>query len=84
MEEWEAVLRFVQALEEEIKYPEMTDEQLREFVEKAPVMFRVVFGYQVLVDNCCDPAADTLEWKPDIAEAIAAAKAKRETAEVAA
>ena len=32
---------------------------------------RVVHGYQVLVDNCCDPNAETLEWKPEIAEKLA-------------
>lgn len=29
---------------------------------------RVVFGCEILIDNCCDPAADTLEWRPDIRE----------------
>ncbi len=28
---------------------------------------RVVFGYGVLIDNVCDPNADTLEWKPELA-----------------
>jgi len=32
---------------------------------------RVVMGYQVLVDNVCDPDADTLEWKPEYAEKLA-------------
>jgi hypothetical protein len=27
---------------------------------------RVVFGCDILIDNCCDPNADTLEWKPEI------------------
>lgn len=31
---------------------------------------RVVFGYSVLVDNCCDQNADTLEWKPEIASKL--------------
>ena len=29
---------------------------------------RVVEGYQVLVDNACDPALDYLEFKPEIRE----------------
>jgi hypothetical protein len=65
-EEWKAVMKFANELEDEIKYPEKTDEQLREWINNAPCLFRVVFGYQVLVDNCTDPAADTLEWKPEI------------------
>ena len=28
---------------------------------------RVVLGCSTLIDNCCDPAASTLEWRPDIA-----------------
>ncbi|MBL8815993.1 MAG: hypothetical protein JNL58_08170 [Planctomyces sp.] len=32
---------------------------------------RVVFGCDVLIDNVCDPNADTLEWKPEYAEKLA-------------
>ncbi len=38
--------------------------------------FRVVYGCQVLIDNCCDPDADTLEFRPDIAKAMEAAGVK--------
>ncbi|TWU15051.1 hypothetical protein [Allorhodopirellula heiligendammensis] len=31
---------------------------------------RVVFGCGVLIDNVCDPNADTLEWKPELAAKI--------------
>ena len=68
-EEQEQVLRFVQKLEDEIKYPEMSDTQLAEFVRETLDdlnLFRVAFGYMVLVDNCCDPSADALEWKPEL------------------
>lgn len=27
---------------------------------------RVVEGYSVLVENCCDPRVDHLEWRPDL------------------
>lgn len=27
---------------------------------------RVVFGAQMLIDNCCDPNLDHLEWRPDV------------------
>lgn len=28
---------------------------------------RVVFGCDILIDNVCDPDAETLEWKPEYA-----------------
>lgn len=34
---------------------------------------RVVMGCDILIDNCCDPNADTLEWKPEIAKQLAEA-----------
>ncbi len=71
-EEWEAVMRFANELEEEIKYPKMTDEELGAWVREAPCLFRVVFGYQVLVDNCADPNLDHLEFKPEIKAALEA------------
>ena len=41
---------------------------------------RVVFGFRVLMDNnVCDPAADTLEWHPDLVAAIQE-RAKRKAA----
>jgi hypothetical protein len=71
-EEWESVMRFAQELEDEIKYPERTDEELGAWVRKSPCLFRVVFGYQVLVDNCADPNLDHLDFKPEIKAALAA------------
>ncbi len=40
---------------------------------------RVVFGCQILIDNVCDPNADTLEWKPELAALLAAAEAATES-----
>lgn len=34
----------------------------------------VVFGGQTAIQNACDPNASTLEWKPEIAAALEAAK----------
>lgn len=31
---------------------------------------RVVFGFQTLLDNCCDPDSDVLDWKPEIKRLI--------------
>ena len=39
--------------------------------EAVPQWRRVVFGFRVVVDNACDPNADTLEFKPEICEAMA-------------
>jgi len=33
---------------------------------------RVVMGCDILIDNCCDPSSDVLEWKPEIAKQLAA------------
>lgn len=32
---------------------------------------RVVMGCDILIDNVCDPDANTLEWKPEYAEKLA-------------
>lgn len=37
---------------------------------------RVVFGCQVLIENVCDPSADTLEWKPELAAKLEPNKEK--------
>lgn len=29
---------------------------------------RVLFGFEVLLDNCCDPNLDYLDWKPEFKE----------------
>jgi len=75
-EEWEKVMRWVHALDEELKYPEKSDDEFGAWVRTtAPCLFRVVFGYQILVDNACDPDADTLEFKPEIVKAMDAYEA---------
>jgi|WetSurMetagenome_2_1015567.scaffolds.fasta_scaffold226210_3 hypothetical protein len=35
---------------------------------------RILFGYETLVENACDPNLSHLEWKPEIMAAIRAAK----------
>lgn len=47
-----------------------TDEQCATLIRTAPPLFRIVFGYQVLVENCCDPNKDYLDFKPKIQDAI--------------
>jgi len=34
---------------------------------------RVLFGFDTLVENACDPSLSYLEWKPEIKEALTAA-----------
>lgn len=67
-EEWEKVMKFATELTDEIDCPSMSNEELGRWVRKSPPLFRIVFGYEVLVNNCCDPKLDTLEWKPEIAD----------------
>lgn len=72
--EWQRVMDFVNELEQQVKDAQ-SDEKLGEWVRKNHVWCgRVVYGFRVLVDNACDPDKDTLEWKPEIAAAIAAYK----------
>lgn len=36
------------------------------------IHMRIIFGYEVLVDNCCDPELDYLEFNKEIKEALEA------------
>ena len=68
--EWEQVMQFANAVEDIHKYPcEHSDEEKLKLLRNAPCLFRVVFGYQVLVDNACDPALDHLDFKPELKRA---------------
>lgn len=42
---------------------------------------RVVFGCSTLIDNCCDPSLDYLDWKPEYKAAIEAMEAAKSTEE---
>lgn len=39
-------------------------------IEKRSNLLRVVFGFEVLFNACCDPKDTTLAYKPELAEAI--------------
>lgn len=45
----------------------------RWFEKNQSSLNRVVFGFDVLLDNCCDPDKTYLDWKPEIAAALKAA-----------
>ena len=54
-QEVEDLIRWLQKQDEEkFLHPEL----------RPPAYARVVYGYQVLKDNCTDPAKDYLDWKP--------------------
>lgn len=60
---------------EEVSIDVPSDEQLGRLVREAwpgvsIAWMRVVYGCDMLIRNCCNPDADTLEWKPEIAERI--------------
>ena len=38
------------------------------------IHFRILFGYKVLIDNCCDPELDYLEFNKEIKEALEKSK----------
>lgn len=43
------------------------------FTRRATVMTcwrRVVWGFRILLDNCTDPDADCLEWKPELKQLL--------------
>lgn len=73
-DEWQKCMDFANDLEDQVK--ELDDAKLGRWVREHYVWLgRTLYGYRVLVDNCADPNSDTLEWKPEIAAAIAAYKA---------
>jgi hypothetical protein len=49
--------------------------QAREKTDDPPPPYmRIVFGYETLLQNCADPAADVLEFKPELKAAMEDAK----------
>lgn len=75
--EWQKCMDFANGLEERVQ--DLGDAHLGRWVRENYVWLgRTLFGYRVLVDNCCDPAQSTLEWKPEIAAAIAAYKVQQQ------
>lgn len=55
-------------------------ESVQLFIDKnwrkvATVYERILFGYQTLIENCCDQTQSTLEWKPEIEAAIVSYRA---------
>lgn len=88
-EDFDAVWKFLQGLEsliERREHPEteerisdwnLQDEMASWIESRWPAVSyswqRLIIAGQVAIDNACDPTADTLEWKPEIAAAMRAA-----------
>jgi hypothetical protein len=52
---------------------------LTDYMGRCPgALSRVVWGYQMLRDNCTDPTLTHLDWKPEVKAAIEAYEAKDE------
>ena len=59
-EEAETLLRWLQD-KENAKFENAKD--------RPPAFSRVIYGFLLLVDQCCDPTKDYLDWKPGYAPA---------------
>lgn len=60
-----------------MRLAKMSDSKLEYFRKKARgrsktahVYGHMLMCYETLVENACDPNADTIEWKPEVKEAI--------------
>ncbi len=73
--EFDALEKFLLRLFEVAENGKFDDFQVRQFICRNAHLEgsvgRVLWGGRTAIANACDPACDTLEWKPEIAEAIA-------------
>lgn len=70
-EEWQKVMDFANGLDERLNDQYTPDAELGRWVkENTPPLFRVVYGYRVLIDNCCDPKSDTLVFNQKFSELL--------------
>jgi hypothetical protein len=66
-------------LEDVLENPEKDALDIAEFVHdtfkqrRIDEYERILFGYETLVENACDPNLSYLEWKPEIKAAITTA-----------
>lgn len=72
------IRNFLFELEEMVNNPENSTRDIgtfchAHFVSKCGRHFqRILFGYDTLIENACDPSLPYLDWKPEIKEAITA------------
>ena len=72
----DAVRQFLQTLEEKMICEETSDEDLVHWLAQAYTEIdglweRILFGYETLVANACDPSLTYLDYKPEIKQAMA-------------
>lgn len=80
-EEVEATINLATRIDDLLRDTTRSNEHIDRLIAKAVrnhqqrwSLQRVVFGYQVLVNNCCDPDASALEWRKDIQAMLDAAE----------
>jgi hypothetical protein len=71
-----AMREFLFQLEEKVNDPENSLSEIGKFVharfnsECGCHFQRILFGYETLIDNACDPSLSYLDWKPEIKKAL--------------
>ena len=75
---------FLYELEELVDDPLKTPDEIGAWMKRnwwrcAQHWRKILFGYETLIDNACDPTLTILEWKPEILKAFAIAKYDPET-----
>jgi len=81
----DAVRQFLQTLEEKMIYEETSDEVLVHWLAQAypeidGLWDRILFGYETLVANVCDPSLTYLDYKPEIKQAMTHSLERKEAA----
>lgn len=82
-EEIEATIKLAVRIDDLLRDTARDDEDVDRLVAKAVrthqrrwSLQRIAFGYQMLVDNCCDPDESALEWRKDIRVLVEAAEGR--------
>ncbi|MBD2076362.1 hypothetical protein H6F86_21245 [Phormidium sp. FACHB-592] len=61
----QALIDFLNEIEEMVEGDDFTNAE--KLLRSRPIHWaKIIFGYQTLVENCCDPNLNYLEWKPEI------------------
>ena len=66
----EFILELNAAIEEGIPNPEEFLDWLKYNYQAGKDTLKIINGYTILVDTCCDPSEELLEWKPEIKQAL--------------
>ena len=80
-EQVDALRAWFHELEDVLEDPQSDPLDIAEFVQdtfrqrRIDEYERILFGYETLVENACDPNLSHLEWKPEIMAALTATSA---------